>query len=335
MGSKKNLEAIFDLYATNVTLCDQSVSNTFVCPFCRGMFGKEALKTRPPQVIVAHCVPRSLGGQKTTLACAACDNTAGHTTDAHLKTRLETTEFLQGNSPRKRKIWFQAADWRVRAYHQITKGPAGKPRHEIVFDKNNSPPDSCEAVQRHFANGSAFRQPMRLSFGKDLIVRMDLSRVAMLRAAYLMMFRSFGYPYVFHANLNRLREQLQKPNNAIIPCRPVIEVPSDTLPDNSICLITSPERLRAFLVVLSLRTEGGSMFHHGVIMPGLGGDGDSVYERIRDNQAANDSQTFHFVRIEEGLGRLNEPEYTWYANELWDELMECQGPPSPSSHPAA
>jgi hypothetical protein len=100
----------------------------------------------------------------------------------------------------------------------------------------------------------------------------------------------------------------------------VVSITPGSFPDGTVCLITSPEPLRAFLAVLYFCTEGGTVFTQGVIMPGLGPDGDSVYERVRNHQAEHDTLTFKYGLITEKLGRLNDPNYTWLANEIWHEL---------------
>jgi hypothetical protein len=325
MGSKRSLEKAFDVYAVNLTLCAPEALGVFVCPFCKRIFHKDAVTCKPPRVIFAHCAPKALDGRLTALACAECDNTAGHEVDVHLINRLETTSFFRGESPDSRRVWLKTVGQRVRADYRVVKGADGRLEQHLIIDGEHSPPGQCDELKRAMESGEALPHTLKLTQRGQMSFNMDLSRIAMLRAAFLFMFRSFGYAYVLHPNLTRLREQFQKPCEAIIPCRPVVGIAPSSLPDNSVCLITAPEQFRAFLVVLPFRTEGGTPFTQGIIMPGLGPEGDSVYERIRDHQAENESLSFGYVLIEEELGRLADPKYTWLANELWHQLTEPSG----------
>jgi hypothetical protein len=315
------IEQAFDVYATNLTLCKPEAQGIFVCPFCRRCFRKEDASHKPPQIIFAHCVPSSLGGRLTALACAECDNRAGYEIDVHLANRLETDSFFRGESPDERRVWLTAAGQRVRANYRITKDSTGLFKQDIVLDAKRSAPGQCEELRAALESGAALRHPLRLTERMRMTFNMDISRIAMLRAAFLFMFRSFGYAYVLHENLNRLREQFVRPRDAIIPGRPIIGLVPDSILTNSVCLITSPEAFRAFLVILSFRTDGGTQLTQGIIMPGLGPDADSVYERIRDHQVTNDSLALRYASIDSQLGRLADPERTWLANELWNELM--------------
>src|SRR5262245_44450845 len=102
MTNAQRREWLFNLYAANLSALPrfwqiEQVYDTFVCPFCRRRFGREALINQP-QLALAHTVPDELGGSDgtCTLVCAKCDNTAGSILDAHLMNRLEAEEFVAG-----------------------------------------------------------------------------------------------------------------------------------------------------------------------------------------------------------------------------------------------
>jgi hypothetical protein len=87
VGNKRNLEAVLHRYATNLTLCDPDVKNIFIY---RSAAACSETPLRKSSRRTAY--QRLLGARLPTLACAARDNTASHTTEAHLITHLETTD---------------------------------------------------------------------------------------------------------------------------------------------------------------------------------------------------------------------------------------------------
>ncbi len=323
MTSEEMRERLFDLYAANLSLCMPEMRDTFLCPFCLAQFTKDAVRGKDPKVILAHCVPDSLRGKMTTLACAACDNNAGRDIDIHLINRLRTTSFFGGHSPASRRVWFHTDGQRARADYRIMRGPEGDIHHEFRLDEASSPPGQPEAMRQAMESGEAFRHPMRVTQRGQMSFSMDLSRVALLRAGYLLAFRSLGYSYILHPNLNRLRAQFQEPQEAVIPGRPVVQVGPAMFSENAVCLITSPRPSLAFLAVLRCRAdEVVSVF--GVILPGLGRGDESVYEAFAADQERNDSATMTFKNLSELLVPLDDPQAVSLPYALWGQCVAGQ-----------
>jgi hypothetical protein len=321
MTKQELREHLFDMYAANLSLCHPHVKDTFLCPFCLGTFGKEAVLGVSKRVILAHCTPEALDGRLVTLACASCDCSGGHEIDIHLVNRLETDSFLQGMSPNSRRVWFKTAEQEARADFRITIGPDGRPQHHIRLDGKRSRPGQCEAIKESMQHGDGLKHSLNVTQRGQMIFRMDTSRIAMLRAAYLLMFRQYGYSYVLHPNLHRLREQFKRSREAIIPGRPVVQIPANTFAENTtVCVVTSPQPLQAFLAVLVFRTEGGQESVAGVFMPGLGDDGDSIYERIQADQESKNDLTLNFVNLGDVKEPLQSPWSVMLPYEIWAEL---------------
>jgi hypothetical protein len=318
MSKQEQRERLFDGCAANLTLCFPEVKDTFLCPFCLRTFDKDAVRGDNPLVILAHCVPEALRGRLQTLACAECDNRAGRDIDIHLINRLETTSFFHGESPGSRRVWLHTSGHRARADYRIVKGAGGKTEHEFKLDGKHSPPGQCDGIKRAMESGDAQRNTLRATQRGQMTFSMELSRVAMLRAGYLLAFRQFGYSYILHPNLDRLREQFRKPREAIIPGRPVVQLRPDDFAENTICLITAPKAARAFMAVLRCRTDGGGLTVHGVLLPGLGDEGDSVYEAIRADQEQNDAVSFTFKNLAPVMLPPNDPEAVSLPYDIWE-----------------
>jgi hypothetical protein len=321
MSAKSAREAAFNVYAANLTACFPGVRDVFVCPFCRQGFGRDALGD-PPKVILAHCLPKSLGGRLTALACAACDNAAGGNVDVHLKNRFETEDYFQGRSPESRRIWVQIGEHRVRADMTLTVPEEGQPSVVVVLDQRHSPPADVAGVLKTLTAEATRPQGLSFQFQGSEPFNVPMSRIAMLRSAFLMMFRHFGYSYILHSNLDRVREQLLRPTEPILPCSPCVNMGTTQEHSNTVGVITSPKASRAFWVPMRFQTEGGRAVCMGVIMPGLGDDRDRIYDWLAETQQRGSQARFRYRIIAYEAGRLSRPEAVPLPYRVWRDLEQ-------------
>ena len=309
MGKPKADDVIFNVYSANLTICFPDVKDTFLCPFCKTPFGREALTSDPKRIIRAHCIPKALKGKLTTLACNTCDNEAGSDIDAQLANRLEAEDFFQGESKKVHRIDAEVAGHRTDADFWITRDEHGKPVHHVrlhEFDKRSPKEQARLAIQAACESGEAFKHTPVAHVGGRLNIDMNRARVSLLRCAYLMMFRHFGYSYILNDNLERLREQFRRPDDEIIPGNPVIRLTKTEIPMNTVAIIKSPQELQAFFVPMQFRTKSGREVCMGIFMPGLGKDGDSIYERALESQARITRVDFDCRFISYEAGRLGQ-----------------------------
>lgn len=320
MTKQELREHLFNVYSANLAHCFQGVEDTFLCPFCLNTFGREAIQGDSKEVILAHCVQESLGGRLVTLACAGCDCPAGHEIDVHLVNRLQTTEFFNGTSPRSQRVWVNTVGQRVRADFSIRKGEKGRFETHIKIDGKNSPPGQWQEMKEAMVNGDALQHPLSMTQRGQMCFNMDVSRVALLRSAYLLMFQKFGYSYVLHDNLARLRQQFEKPNEAIVTGRPVVSLSPDSFPRSTVVVVTEPAGFNAFLPVLVFRTAGGSRWAFGVFMPGLDADAGSIYERLAEHQNDNATVGLKFATWDDEGVALDKPEAVHLPYDVWAGL---------------
>lgn len=322
MSQKRERLIAFKTYAANLTACFPGrVQDTFLCPFCQRTFGPEALE-EPPKVIVAHCVPRSLGGRQTAMACGECDSWAGTKLDSHLKNRLEAEAFFAGDSDDKQKVWLTLAGHRVRTELKIAKAPDGQNEFSLFMDHKHSHPDQIAGLVRSLESGEAQKFVPEGQFSGRLAFNVKNSRLSILRAAFLMMFRNFGYSYIQNKNLERVRDQINNPEEPIIPGRFDVGIVEAIPYTNCVGIITSPRELRSFFVPMSFRTNSGKTVVRAVVMPGLGDEDDSIYERLEPALSADENVRVDFSFIPYAPGRLSNPEFVHLPHHLWNAIAK-------------
>ncbi len=318
MTNCEKRKALFKLYAANLNALFPGVTDTFVCPFCQKSFGLDSVTGDNPAVILAHCMPKRLKGKLVTLACADCDKRAGTELDVHLKNRLETEDFYRGDTEGPHRVWIDVAGHKVRADFEITKGADGNPTHSVIMNQEHSNPDAVRAVLEALHSGEAFKSVPTVYVGDRLDPDIAMSRLAVLRSAFLMMFRAFGYRYVFDDNLIRLRAQLLNPRDQILPTVTAISLDETTDCLDAVGIVTEPEEMRSFFVPMLFLTESKRKIKKAVLLPGLGPDGDAIFERAQEHQTKNTRLDFRATVFKLDPRRLQDPKYARAVAQIWN-----------------
>jgi hypothetical protein len=103
------------------------------------------------------------------------------------------------------------------------------------------------------------------------------STTAVIRIAYLLMFRHFGYGYVRSKGAALVRRQILNPADDSDMRGAIVKLESAPPDPFSVHLLHSPQHLRCFLVVMNLTTH--SERNLAVIMPGLSEHSEDIYSR--------------------------------------------------------
>jgi len=270
---KTEIERFFDLYSSNLSFHDPSLKDIFVCPLCFRKFSRDAIRSH--ELTIEHVIPESIGGKLKTLTCQECNNPDGSAIDSHLVQRLRMEDKLEGksDSPHRGKFIMNKGEFNADIYLSADKHPniyvVGLPQH-------SDPRLHKLALEDYLAGEKEFTLEGRLGY-KDIP-----SRVAIIRSAYLMMFRYFGYGYVIYDVTRPLRDQIANPNEETEVLKGIFRLPQ--LPPNTrqggIAILKRPESLRCFLVLLNLSTE--VQRYIGVVIPGLDTDSKNIYRRWID-----------------------------------------------------
>lgn len=251
------LESLFSRYSRDLESCCPALRDTFVCPICLGEFPRESdLRT-----IVAeeHVIPQALGGRITTLTCRRCNNTAGSGLESHLVQRVLVESRKR---PVNMKLEVGGAIQRGELYLPDTKdGPIN-----LTVVPKQSDPAQEEVVRTRLEEGKT-----------ELTIQMNLgyiplnSMVAVVRAAYLLMFRIFAYSYVLDPSAELIRAQIQNPTTETSVIKGVIwRLPESVQSGNQVMFMIDPPSTPCILALLQLGNEPAHVAGMMFPPPGLG-----------------------------------------------------------------
>ena len=168
------------------------------CPLCLRLFAEEEIDLKPPELTEEHIIPGELGGKIITLTCKNCNNIHGSEIDAHLIQMLRSRDSIEGLSDRPFRGRIEIGgvsvptniDW---------KASVGK---MTTFKLRRFKPTVHEAIRSQLRGRNVKAINVTLNF--DFIPgRADL---ALLRIAYLTMFREFGYRYILSPAASVIRD---------------------------------------------------------------------------------------------------------------------------------
>ena len=237
-----NLETLVGRYEADLQKVLPNFERGFVCPICLRFFDRKA--NLSSELTIEHIVPKKLGGRLTTLTCRRCNNTAGTKLESHLVKRVQ----IEG---RKKPILAG-----VEFCGSTFRGEVHLP---------NSPHEAIKVYgirkQSHFREIDKFAKLLSDGVwdGETLNLNVELGYVpaltaaALMRSAYLLMFRIFGYRYLFEKSAELIRKTITEPlveTDATkgISWRVKVHPPTEA----GVSIVTSPKELRSFMVFLTL-----------------------------------------------------------------------------------
>jgi hypothetical protein len=269
MSNAEKLESLFELYSGDLARYAPTLKGQFGCPLCL----KAVQRHEPLKCVVAeeHIVPSKLGGRATTLTCRKCNNSQGSSLESNLirQVRIET-----GKKPYSARIEVGAGEFGANVFlpRNSVSGDL-----EVEWIPNQSHPARLDAAKAGIrAGGRDLR--MRLNYGYNEA----RARGSLIRSAYLLMFRYFGYRYVLDPSASGLLEVIQDPFLESPVTNATKLQALDTLPDElnlpAIAIVKEPEDRQSFIALLELDREPRRTF--SIAVPPLGKDASSYYERL-------------------------------------------------------
>jgi len=218
-ADKKRL-SIFKLFSSNWDYLkqknlllgfNQKYVGNYVCPVCLDHFSPKDLNQKLPNPLTLEdAPPKSLGGAQIALTCRSCNNNMGTDLDWHLKDRMNELDFKERVIGAKQTGTFILGDLKVKG--------------EIRIDENG---DTIAYNSKKHNNPKLLEEYIkRISNDKNLSPRFEPDKskvdpkklqIALLKSAYIILFRKFGYSFLFHPVYDRLREQLKNPTKDIYP----------------------------------------------------------------------------------------------------------------------
>jgi len=303
---------LFELYAANLKFyeSDSRAHGRFACPICLKTFLPASVEPGSLQVDLAHIFPKACGGNAVTLLCKKCNSRLGSQYDSHLAIEQELHEAFSGSGKAKIKGKFAIEN----AVMSVNFSKMGKEFCFHVPDKGNNPATILAAT-------NTFKSfPSKFNFEMSFKQPDDFRRgVAILAAAYLTLFRNFGYEYLA-CESQWIRDILKN------------DQPPKTLPHRSLTVerkdLQRPVHEILFHVGV-IRTHG--MFAWGVpiplpgkrspisvlLLPGPGKKAEEEYAKIVNLPEAYETDHID-VEIFDPFIRLADPLHVGYMHQFWD-----------------
>ncbi len=207
-------QRIFNVFSSNLKFLEDnnilqtsiSTTPTYICPICLTHY--HSINDNDNPLTLEDAPPKSLGGKSETLTCKSCNNTCGHKIDFHLSERLrelDSSQLISGTEM-KVKIKFGAD----------TLNATLRARHDGVLEvfhsnKNNHP----EKLSNHMLNLKG-NTTITAAFLKSRVIPENLE-YALLKTAYILTFRKFGYSLILEECYDQVRNQLLNPEDRIYP----------------------------------------------------------------------------------------------------------------------
>jgi hypothetical protein len=161
--------------------------NSIICPLCWKETGIEQLR-------LEHAVPETLGGREVTLTCQPCNNNQGSKLESQLVNFQKSLEAFSGHGELEAKI--PSGDGNVVAAFSRDDGGM----HIRVIGKASNPA-AQKALSQTMRSPDFSELKLQLNFN----YRPDHAYRAVLRAAYLIAFHRFGYPFIDVDDMQQIR----------------------------------------------------------------------------------------------------------------------------------
>lgn len=178
----------------------------FKCPFCLRDFSEPDIDTN--KIIDAHIIPEKLGGRSKTVACAECDNRIGHEIEGPMINFLYANEIMHGR--RIGKVWGKTYA-RINDKKYRTQISGTKDKRILVHLP--IPQEVDEFFKQDFEN----LKKASIVYECSERINDEIVSPLFLKMAYLAAFERYGYRYIFHPELNWIRDVLNDVRKYKIP----------------------------------------------------------------------------------------------------------------------
>jgi len=289
--NNKRRKDLFELYSNDFRKITENMKlglqyPVYVCPLCRRYFNESHLEqSEKNPLTIEHVPPENSGGKDLILTCKECNNNHGAWYDSQLTKMDETEKFLN---------LFDGAELRTTlTFNEKVKiGSTIKvfPNNNIgiIMDSKRTNPkyhnEINKLVRNDYKSGS-------IEFNLPIPDSPKIS-IALLRSAYLLMFKTLGYKYGLSINSEHIRRWIQnyktnhKGFNGIVKS----EIDDRYL---GIHKISEPNSLQGrFLVVIKIKTDMLNT-NYGLILPGLYENEGIDYDNLGSNIGEGKSKPFN------------------------------------------
>lgn len=236
------LETLLTRYEADLMRFVKGTERGFLCPICLRFYSRSEDHTE--NISIEHIVPSALGGTATTLTCRQCNNTAGSQLESHLIQRVQVEG---GMKPIDARVEFCGTAFRAEVHLPNSTGHA----IELAGIQKQSDPREIAKFGNLLSEGIWDGQNLKLDL--ELGYAPLRSLAALVRSAYLLMFRLFGYRYVFDRSAAVIRQSIAEPLVETDVLKGVLWRGSFRPPaETSVSIVTEPKEFRSYMIFLTL-----------------------------------------------------------------------------------
>ena len=308
MSNVEVRRSLFTLYSTQVAFFALQHKGSFLCPICGNRFGPSAVETHTLEVDLAHVYPESVGGNLETLTCCKCNSTMGTRFDSQIAIEHRLQNAIgRGTDPIPARIEFDGGSVGGRVAR------SGKSWHfEMV--EGWSKPEHYKTLLSNFAGLPKWTV--------RFYDRIDNPRhnAAILCAAYLNLFREYGYEYVAFADAAWIRDALLADESPAQMNYLLAAVPEGAGLSADMLYATGIADLQGVRMLASLvPSPVPNMLGRLVLLPGFGPKAADDYRRLQKQfQGERIDFAYEFAcGAPEQL--LADPAWANFLHELWSK----------------
>jgi len=196
------------------------IQGHYVCPLCLRAFPPEALASDPRLLTLDEAPPTASarGTMSRILVCKECNNRAGYLFEHELKKRRDAESFASGHLTDPTKAKFEVGGVSVPAEVQMDQDGV-----RVFGIPSATNPEDLATHRSWFDGQVGLGSEAAGSFTIHLQPwNHRLSRVALVKAAYLVAFATFGYWYITRPEFNRVRGEIAEPDRGHLEPLPIL-----------------------------------------------------------------------------------------------------------------
>jgi len=276
----RNLDLISERYDISFGLKSKNedvvkINNFYICPLCRNGFFKDRLaQTLKNPLTIEDLPPKSVGRRHLILTCKKCNNTAGSKLDRLIPKQIKAQSFFRENPNADLEASLNFEEGAFLSGKITNRG-----NNTLDFHIPNLKDDYQKTQFDDLLKNWSKR---RFSFQID-VPQQRKADLAYLRIGYLILFKYFGYTFLWDENIRKIGEQLNDPDNRIIDTVLIHKgIRNNDIPEG-VSILMEPEELKSYLVVIKPKVDGIESTV-GIFIPGPGQKGWENYQALAKNQ---------------------------------------------------
>jgi hypothetical protein len=184
------------------------------------------------------------GTMTQVLVCKDCNNTAGYSFEHELKKRRNAEDFASGRWTAPTRVAFEVEGIRVPALAQQDQG------HVRVIGIPSATNPNALATHESYLDAQVDLGPAAAGSFKIHLGPWDhrLSRVALMKAAYVVAFAAFGYWYILRSDFDPVRAEIRPPDAGHLEPLPILTDFSQQETTHRIIGVAAPIRALAYQI---------------------------------------------------------------------------------------